>query len=47
VKLFFKRPPEMQKVLGKVFQLIIENDKEDLDLKERATYYYKALSSRP
>ena len=37
----------MQKVLGTIFKSIIENEKEDLDLKERASYYYKSLKTRP
>lgn len=37
----------MQKILGQVFKAIIQNDREDLDLKERAVYYYKTISSKP
>ena len=47
VKLFLKRPPEMQKILGKLFKLIIENEKEAVDLKDRASFYYKSLYLTP
>ena len=47
IKLFFKRPPEMQKILGKVFKSIIENEIEDIDLKDRAVFYYKSLLHKP
>lgn len=47
MKLFFKRPPEVQKILGRIFKLILENDKEDVDLKDRAGFYYKSLYQTP
>jgi AP-4 complex subunit beta-1 len=37
----------MQKVLGKVFKSIIENESEDIDLKDRASFYYKSLLQTP
>jgi AP-4 complex subunit beta-1 len=44
VKLFLKRAPEMQQMLGKVFALILEDaNVEDIDLKDRASFYYRAL----
>ena len=43
IRLFLKRPPEMQKILGKLFKTIIENEDEDMDLKERAVFYYRCL----
>jgi len=43
LKLFFKRPPEMQKQLAKIFTLILENEREDVDLKDRAAFYYLSL----
>jgi AP-4 complex subunit beta-1 len=47
IKLFFKRPPEMQRQLGRIFKLILENDKEDIDLKDRASFYYYSLQKNP
>ncbi len=43
IRLFLKRPPEMQKILGKLLKLIIENEDEDIDLRERAVFYYRGL----
>lgn len=43
VKSFIKKPGEMQKILGRFIRHIISNDSEDIDLKERAAYYYQAL----
>lgn len=37
----------MQNILGEIFSLILESEKEDVDLKERATYYYKTLTTKP
>jgi hypothetical protein len=37
----------MQKILGKVFKSIIENEIEDIDLKDRAVFYYKSLLHKP
>lgn len=47
VKLFFQRPPEMQQVLAKVFVWILDNENEDIDLRDRAAFYYRALQSNP
>jgi AP-4 complex subunit beta-1 len=47
IKLFFKRPPEMQRQLGRLFKYILENDKEDIDLKDRASFYYHSLQKNP
>ena len=41
-KLFFKSPGEMQPILGKIFELILNNYK-DVDLRDRAYYYYNLM----
>jgi AP-4 complex subunit beta-1 len=41
-KLFFKSPGEMQPILGKIFQLILNNYK-DVDLRDRVYYYYNLM----
>ena len=33
--------------MGKLFYAIINNENEDIDLKDRAAYYYRALHSNP
>lgn len=44
LKLFLKRAPEMQGILSKIFNLILDDQyTEDIDLKDRASYYYRAL----
>lgn len=43
-KLFFKSPGEMQEILGKVFDFIF-NSFNDIDLKDRAFYFYNLLKS--
>jgi len=45
VKLFLKRPPEMQIILGSLFNLILSNEKEDIDLKDRAAFYYRIMQA--
>ena len=45
VKLFIKRPPELQKTLGLYFSLILSNESEDLDIKDRAAFYYRAMQA--
>ncbi|CAD8082871.1 unnamed protein product [Paramecium sonneborni] len=47
LKVFFVRAPEMHQVLGKLFYSIIKNENEDIDLKDRAAFYYRALHSNP
>ena len=42
VKLFFKRAPEVQKMLGSFMEQLIKNS-TDTDLKQRAVFYYKLL----
>ena len=42
VKLFLKRAPEMQAMLGSLFQQIF-NESDNPDLKDRAGFYYKIL----
>ena len=42
VKLFFKRPPELQKMLGKVLSMAIE-DTTRIDIRDRALLYYRLL----
>lgn len=44
VKLFMKRAPEMLPILSKLFTLILdEANQEDIDLKDRTAFYYRAL----
>jgi AP-4 complex subunit beta-1 len=45
LKLFAKRPPEMQPILGNLFFMILNNEKEDVDLKDRAAFYYRLLQT--
>jgi AP-4 complex subunit beta-1 len=44
VKLFLKRPPEMKNILKEFFEHILNNQAEDLDLKDRAAYFFRAMS---
>ncbi|EGD72905.1 hypothetical protein PTSG_04634 [Salpingoeca rosetta] len=44
VKLFFKRPPEMQKMLGRLFDSII-SDEMHQDVHDRALLYYRLLKT--
>lgn len=44
MKLFFQRPPEIQKMLGKLFKKAL-NDSSDQDLHDRALLYYRLISS--
>ena len=41
-KLFFKSPGEMQPILGKIFELIL-NNYNDVDLRDRCYYYYNLM----
>ena len=43
MKLFVKKPGEMQSILGKLLKGMVENENEDNDVKERALFYYGAL----
>lgn len=43
-KLFFKTPGEMQEILGNLFQFIFNNF-SDVDLKDRAAYYYQLMQA--
>lgn len=45
LKLFLLRAPEMQLVLGRLFSAILNDPNEDIDLKDRAAYYYRSLQS--
>ncbi|CAD8076895.1 unnamed protein product [Paramecium primaurelia] len=45
LKVFFVRAPEMHQVLGKLFYVIINNENEDIDLRDRAAYYYRAIQA--
>lgn len=40
-----KRPPETQLALGTLFSLILSNEKEDVDLKDRAAFYYRIMQA--
>lgn len=33
----------MQKALGNLFSYILSNENEDIDLKDRAAFYYRAM----
>ncbi|CAK5060108.1 unnamed protein product [Aphanomyces euteiches] len=43
LKLFFKRPPEMQSMLGRLLQSAI-NDTHNQDVRDRALFYYRLLA---
>ncbi|KAF0696151.1 Aste57867_13067 [Aphanomyces stellatus] len=43
LKLFFKRPPEMQSMLGRLLQAAV-NDTNNQDVRDRALFYYRLLS---
>lgn len=42
VKLFFKSPAEMQRILGRIFEMILKNY-HDVDLRDRTYYFYNLL----
>jgi AP-4 complex subunit beta-1 len=44
MKLFFKRPPETQKMLGRLFETSIQ-DTSHVDVHDRALYYYRLLKT--
>jgi hypothetical protein len=44
MKLFFKRPPEMQKMLGRLFEAAI-TDASHADVHDRALFYYRLLTT--
>lgn len=44
MKLFFKRPPEIQKMLGRLFATAIQDDSH-ADVHDRALFYYRLLST--
>ncbi|TMW59989.1 hypothetical protein Poli38472_000031 [Pythium oligandrum] len=46
MKLFFKRPPEMQSMLGRLLQGAI-NDSNHQDVRDRALLYYRLLERQP
>uniref|UniRef100_K3WB21 AP complex subunit beta n=1 Tax=Globisporangium ultimum (strain ATCC 200006 / CBS 805.95 / DAOM BR144) TaxID=431595 RepID=K3WB21_GLOUD len=46
LKLFFKRPPEMQSMLGRLLQAAI-NDSNHQDVRDRALFYYRLLERQP
>eukprot|EP00761_Pharyngomonas_kirbyi_P001328 gb/GECH01001332.1/.p1 GENE.gb/GECH01001332.1/~~gb/GECH01001332.1/.p1 ORF type:complete len:783 (+),score=191.05 gb/GECH01001332.1/:1-2349(+) len=46
VKLFFKRPPEMQKMLGRLLADAIEGE-YSVDVCERAAFFYRCLKADP
>lgn len=46
MKLFFKRPPEVQPLLGQVF-LVAVNDFSHADVHDRALLYYRLLKDSP
>lgn len=44
IKLFFKRPPEMQAMLGRILSVAV-NDTSNQDIHDRALLYYRLLST--
>lgn len=46
VKLFFKRPPEVQKMLGRLLKAACE-DTGAMDVRDRAMFYYRLLQEGP
>lgn len=46
MKLFFKRPPEMQPILGSIFNQAI-NDFSHADVHDRALFYFRLLKLNP
>ncbi|RHY24987.1 hypothetical protein DYB32_008578 [Aphanomyces invadans] len=44
LKLFFKRPPEMQSMLGRLLQAAMDESQHNVDVKDRALFYYRLLS---
>ncbi|ETV70018.1 hypothetical protein H257_14379 [Aphanomyces astaci] len=44
LKLFFKRPPEMQSMLGRLLQAAMDESQRNIDVKDRALFYYRLLS---
>uniref|UniRef100_A0AAV1U761 AP complex subunit beta n=1 Tax=Peronospora matthiolae TaxID=2874970 RepID=A0AAV1U761_9STRA len=46
MKLFFKRPPEMQSMLGRLLESAI-NDSNHQDVRDRALLYYRLLAQQP
>ena len=46
MKLFFKRPPEVQPLLGQVFAIAV-NDFSHADVHDRALLYYRLLKTSP
>lgn len=45
MKLFFKRPPEMKKILISLLEYIMKTEEADPDLYDRAVYFYRLLCS--
>ena len=43
VQTFLKRPPEMQATLSKIFRYIFNNDGISMNLRDHASFYYRAL----
>ena len=37
----------MQKILGSIFESILGSENEDMDLKDRAAFYYRFLKANP
>jgi hypothetical protein len=46
IKLFFKRPPEMQSMLGRLLQAAI-NECVHQDVRDRALFYYRLIQKQP
>eukprot|EP00286_Rhodomonas_abbreviata_P030069 CAMPEP_0181301436 /NCGR_PEP_ID=MMETSP1101-20121128/7424_1 /TAXON_ID=46948 /ORGANISM="Rhodomonas abbreviata, Strain Caron Lab Isolate" /LENGTH=621 /DNA_ID=CAMNT_0023406743 /DNA_START=76 /DNA_END=1937 /DNA_ORIENTATION=- len=46
VKLFYARPPEMQHMLGRLFQTAIA-DASNVDVHDRALFYYRLMTADP
>ena len=45
IRLFLLRPPEMFENLTILFRQILTNSNEDIDLKDRASFYYRAMQN--
>jgi len=46
IKLFFKRPPELQKMLGRLLEQSV-SDKNQVDVRDQALFYYRLLRHDP
>ena len=47
LKLFFKRPPEVKGMLGRLFKAVLEAEEEEAAVRDRALLYYRLLRTDP